>query len=223
MADNVLKKAAFGGFKKSDVLDYVEKLQVQLVEAKRTAEQNKTDKAALEDALLRAEKAEKELGDVKTHNCELEEKVETYRKKLAGYDEELSALEERFTALEENFANLSENEAKVNDIVQDAVRYSEQVVGTAKEEARAVSERAKENISSTAGEINAISEDINKIATDFGTVITRLSDRISTLFTDIGSLATRFEDDTQAKPDAVVAQSNSSEEISDRNRNFNEY
>ncbi len=217
-----MKKTPFGGFKREDVLDYVENLQNQLLESQKkqkeaeskAVDKNDSNESKFKELREKCEKLEAELSEsenaitklkaekeeIKTEKENLiREKEELVTKldecigKINDYDTNLASLQTKLDDLKKNCENLTDSEQQVNTLVMDAVVYSDKIIGKAKDAAKGVSEDAKQAISSTAEEIDGIGFEISKITADFGDVIARLSMKLGALSKEISELTDRFE------------------------------
>lgn len=200
-SEKILRKSAFGGFKKTDVIDYIEKIETAKLEQSKKAAELEEMLAASQDKAVQCSQLESELKLAREKNEILEKQIEALEEKNAHhlenikvYDEKLAALEEKLAKLEESCADISDSEKQINCLVMDAVMYSDKIIGKARDAAKAVSEDAKQSIRATTGEIDSISAQITRISGEFGGVISALSEKLGDLSKDISELTSRFED-----------------------------
>ena len=199
-SEKILRKSAFGGFKKTDVIDYIEKIETARLEQSKRAAELEGRLAEAQDAAALCDELSAELARSREEKAELEKQLEALEEKNAQnlerirvYDENLASLEEKLAKLEESCADISDSEQQINCLVMDAVMYSDKIIGKARDAAKAVSEDAKQSIVDTTGEIDSISAQITRISGEFGSVITALSEKLGALSKNIGELTSRFD------------------------------
>lgn len=199
-SDKILRKSAFGGFKREDVIDYIEKLQAQALADKRSAEESARFAEGLAARANECDRLEKMYEQATEENRELnarlealKEKNDEYERQLYNYGENFALLEAKLSELEERCAQINDSEKQINGLVLDAVLYSDKIIGKARDAARAVSDDARQTITATADEIDSIGSEIGRISGDFSEVIARLSEKLGVLSKDINELTARFD------------------------------
>lgn len=193
MAKETLKKSFFGGFRKEDVIDYIEKIETEKEELAvrlRALEGKAEECSSLESRLDDANGANERL---EAENASLKKQLAESSAEVEKYGEALSAMEQRLEELQKKCEGITNSEKQISGLVMDAVMYSDRIIGKAKDAAKAVSGDACKTITETAGEIDRIGVEIGRISGDFSEVVTRLSAKLSALSTDISELTSRFE------------------------------
>lgn len=162
MSDRILKKSFIGGFRKSDVLDYVEKLQSEnlaLADEAQAGAQVGTElsqvKAELE-ALIEENKALKNANEAMAEeNAHLIARIEEIKSAADESDESkngiIASLEAKCKELEAKCPESSEEAQPESDLakpgkdflIRDALRYSDSLVEKAKDTAQSVLEDAE--------------------------------------------------------------------------------
>lgn len=162
--DNVLKKSAFGGFKKEGVLNYVEQLQAEILSLKKDLNNSVASDEENRKLEKRCEAYECEIGRLKKENSLLEEKndalvsenielmnrikeresaVSDYENKISVCENKLAEIEKKFSEIETLYNKSAQGENKANAMMLDAVNYSEKIIAKANEKAdSAVSDAA---------------------------------------------------------------------------------
>ncbi len=130
----ILKKSVFGGFKKEDVLDYIEMLQKEIVTLKAEANANSANKSELDSLksknveLLRNNAALKEENDkIKGENLTLLEsgaslslKIEEATVKSDCYRKKLEELENKYSEIKEEYSKIVDIRKVSNEITGEA-------------------------------------------------------------------------------------------------------
>ncbi len=169
-SDRILKKAVFGGFNRADVMDYVEKLQsenaalaeeVRLrsedgrrLEAlsreyeKQTAEIKNT-KAMLDDARGRLNSFGQQISRLNDEVKVLKAENDSLKNSLSQKENELSSVSSEFAVLKSD---------KSNSLIQDAMKYSDSLVESAKESAGRALVKAGDSISAASLDIKTAGE-----------------------------------------------------------------
>ncbi len=152
-SDRILKKSAFGGFKKEGVLNYVEELQSEILSLKKelnntvSCEENKKleEKCKQYEASLNEINAlKKSLEDdnkrLTDENKSLTSKYEEALKNTSEYESKvilcenkIAEIEKKFTKIEALYNKASQTDDKANAMMLDAVNYSEKLIAKANE------------------------------------------------------------------------------------------
>jgi len=198
--DRILKKSIFGGFRRSDVLDYIEKLQnenvsladelreksAQYAELESANEQNSDVSDELEALRNEMEELQKTCDALRNENEELKkansEITAKANKNEASYEElghEMQALNEKYSALEEDYGKLSND--KSNALIQDAMRYSDTLVSGA----RKTADKALNDAHSAIG---TVTEDVFSANEQIRTAQQMVEQAMSTVRTNVDNL-----------------------------------
>lgn len=137
----IIKKSIFGGFKKEDVINYIEQLQKEIAELKKTEfefVQLKNDYEILNNKLAQAEQNFKfscqQIDSLKQekaqllskeeeyvlHEKELSSIIEDYERKVVSSEAKISLLEHNISELQDSYARVDEAEKYISDIKMDA-------------------------------------------------------------------------------------------------------
>ncbi len=149
MSEKILKKTAFGGFNKKSVLDYVEKLQAENFELKKSADELSACKKRAEDLSAKADKFFAELEDISKKYDELKADKE----KLLTENAELLLRKE---ALEKNQNVIVENSG--NSLIQNAMIYSDKLIATARDAADDLLNKSSDTVSASSTKVDEASE-----------------------------------------------------------------
>ena len=183
-----MRTSIFGGFKKEDVLTYVESLQNQIEQLKTeisAKEEEISDLSSRVDELtLQCE----ELAQVKS---ELEEKnneteaVKSENSELNVRINELTAVAEEYDnakhKFEKNNIELKKAETRLGAAFLDARKYSDEIVAAANEKAHATSKAISDDISKQASEISYLSQEVERLSKSFTNSMDELRANIAVL------------------------------------------
>ncbi len=120
----ILRKSAFGGFRRADVLELIEKLQRENVELKKAA-------SSLEEGRAELEEAKEKLAGLEGQKAELEARLEKLSADLKA-EKQVSA------------------DDRASEIIRDAAKYADSIVASAKEDAACVLRSARARIEEAA-------------------------------------------------------------------------
>ena len=187
-SEKVLKKSAFGGFKKEGVLDYVEQLQAEILSLKKELNNNKA--SAEENKMLteKCKRFESEIEELKDEKASLKseneklisektalaEEVENaksniadYENKIAMCESKISEIESKFSEIEATYNRAPRTDNKANAMMLDAVNYSEKVIAKANEKANLAVSNAESAVKSALNLVSEASERLKTARTDY--------------------------------------------------------
>ena len=169
----ILKKSVFGGFKRADVLNYVEFLQQENYALKTGADENLRalpgQKAALEE--------EKAL--LMSRVNELSGRVEALESELAA---------EKEKSAESGLNPVAGAEEKSNAVIKDAVKYADSIVAAAKQSAAGVLAEAKGRIDSAAQDIRQANERAKTAQNNLDHSLSSVKDSVDSMLECLGGL-----------------------------------
>ncbi len=165
-SDAVLKKTLFGGFKKSDVIDYIEQIQKENCSLKNELQLKETATSELdglqkEYELLKAkydeqskitEELQNKNNSLMTINAEYSVKLEEKNADAQKASVALANAETKYNELVNDYNQLSGD--KANAVIKDAMKYADSLVAAAKESAAQILAKANNAISSASSEIS---------------------------------------------------------------------
>ena len=187
-AEKIMRTSVFGGFKKEDVISYVEELKKEIESLKADVEKKDgkigelnskvlelTDDCAQLEELKKetAEKSER-ISALENQNAEIVERLETLSKVSEEYSNAKSVIER-------NNREIEAAQARLGAAFLDARKYSENLVAAANEKAHAASKTISEDISKQASEIARLSSEVDKISAIFTKSVDELQANISIL------------------------------------------
>lgn len=221
-AEKILKKSFIGGFKKKDVIDYVEKLQGENSNLVKNLESNKIERDKIElfeneNAELKAvvealteerNSFETELRNVKTENislleqnAELSLKIEEMSGIITDKDDRLIALynekDEEVSALKSKCAELESsieiaNQDKANTLIHDAIAYSDKLVSAARETAEKYVSEVESDVSNAVEQVTKANERLKTARVNFDYSLDSIKDNLDSLINALDELKKEF-------------------------------
>lgn len=184
-----MKTALFGGFKKADVLAYVEKLQLDSADIKSRLEEKINEASEmqkrineLEQKLTLLDVTNKKLAECETEKSDLTAKLavaisenEQYRGKIADY--------------EAKSEKMKRAEKQIGAAYIDARRYSEEIVSNAKAKAKDIGAIASQDIKRESSEIEILLKDVDAISRKFNLSLEQLHKDVYALSSKLNASA----------------------------------
>ncbi len=187
-SERIMRTSIFGGFRREDVLTYVEELQSQIEALKNDVSEKENSINELNDkvvdltrecseiSLLKSELEEKDtaIEALNNENTELKEQVESLTAVSAEY-------ENAKKTIEENNLNIKAAEARLGAAFIDARKYSDEIVAAANDKAHETAKSISTDIQKQAGEISRLSSEVDRISSTFTKSIDELHQNIAIL------------------------------------------
>lgn len=210
MAKDVLfRTSAFGGYKKDDVMDFVENLLTEKSNLERLLAGNTAERSQLASRVAQLEGELADLGKLRSEVLELNSKISEYENAVSDKDdliseltlrvskaeaspdvsEELNSLKAENARLREELEKKSAMERQVGAAMLDARVHSEELVEAAKERAENVTKLVYAAIGETAVKIDDLSAGIGEIARNFTKSVEEVELRIKALTGDMSKTA----------------------------------
>lgn len=197
-SERILRTSIFGGFKREDVLKYVEELKTQIadlnaeLQEKGAAVQTLTEKVdELSAVCEQAKETEKKLDET---NAALQSAVAESANVQAENEalkRQVSTLDEKKAFLEKKSEEVRASEAQLGAAFLDARKYSDEIVNAANKKASETQTEASDNIAKQASEVARLSSDVDALAASF-------TKSIESLHADISALSAKLSKAAQA-------------------------
>ena len=190
--DKILKKSAFGGFKKEDVLDYIEKLQQEIVSLKRDASDcnaYKREAEALKSSVADKDKAAESL---KAENDALKAENASYIEKNASLSlkvEQLNAI------LEKSKEEAAEYKAKYEEMCDEHSKVTDvsKLVSEAKESVSKITSDAKRSVDSVRNDVSAAADRLKTVCVNFESSLSSLKSGTDGLLETLSSASEKLD------------------------------
>lgn len=197
-SERILRTSIFGGFKREDVLQYVEELKGEILVLSEEVKGKTAQLETLQEKVdaLAAECEQAKATEVKLNEtaAALEESQALNTKLVA----ENTALSARFAAMDTEKASMDRkaeeiraSEAQLGAAFLDARKYSDEIVSAANKKANETQAEASDSIAKQATEVARLSADVDALAAT-------LTKSIDDLHADISALSAKLSKAAQA-------------------------
>lgn len=170
----VMKTSIFGGFKKSDVLAYVEKLQLETADVKEQLDNKRNESLELKRKIDELEIRIENLCTVSEKLADKEKEANDLAVKLEIALKENEQFLEKINGYEEKSEKLKRAEKQIGAAYIDARRYSDELVDNAKSKAKDIGAIASQDVKREANEIEQLLKDVDAISRKFNSSLEQL-------------------------------------------------
>ena len=188
----IMKTVMFGGFKKSDVLDFIEKLQVETEDVKKALDLKRTEAIELKNKIDELEDKIEELSKIRDEITEKDAEIKELSEKLDIALSENKQLSEKSFEFDEKSEKLRRAEKQIGAAYIDARRYSDDLVEGAKAKAKDIGAIASQDIKREANEIETLLKDVDLISKKFNSSIEQLHKDVYALSSKLNSSASNL-------------------------------
>ncbi len=190
--DKILKKAAFGGFKKEDVIDYIEKLQQEMVDLKREASDCAAYKREADALRVQNAENEKTIASLQAENDGLKAENSSLTEKNAAIT---LRLEQLTSVAEKNREDAAEAERKYEALNAEFLKITD--INAIAEEARAsvskIASDAKSAVSSARADISAAADRFKTVSVNFESSLVSLKSGTDALLDALSTAAEKID------------------------------
>ena len=196
--DFMFRTSAFGGFKKNEVLDFVENIlnEKSALERQLAACNAKTSQLSAQVNSLQSEL--EDAGKLRSEIAEFSVKINDFETAISDKDTLIKELTERLSKAEANSAD----ESELNLLKEENAKLREELVEQAKERASAVTKAIYAAIGDTAVKIDDLSAGIGEIARNFTKSVEEVELRIKALTGDMSKTAQALISDSVLSDDS---------------------
>ncbi len=188
----IMKTSLFGGFKKSDVLAFIEQLQSETADVQASLDSKREEALELKNKIDELEEKIEELSKVNDQLVEKENEIKDLSDKLELALNENKQLNEKATEFDEKNDKLRRAEKQIGAAYIDARRYSDDLVETAKAKAKDIGAIASQDIKREANEIETLLKDVDLISRKFNSSIEQLHKDVYALSSKLNSSASNL-------------------------------
>ena len=188
----IMKTALFGGFKKSDVLEFIEKLQREMEDVKKSLDSKRTEALELKNKIEDLENKLEELSKVKDEISEKDAQIKRLSEELEKSLAENKVLNEKSYEFDEKSEKLRRAEKQIGAAYIDARRYSDDLVEGAKAKAKDIGAIASQDIKREANEIETLLKDVDLISRKFNSSIEQIHKDVYALSSKLNSSASNL-------------------------------
>ncbi len=207
--DLMFRTSAFGGFKKDEVMDFIEKVLTEKSSLEKQVATNSSQVSQLNAQISSLESELADMGKLRSDIAELSAKINDYENAIDDKDTLIKELTERLSEAQMKAIDNSETEElkrenerlqneldkkrdmerQVGAAMLDARVHSEELVEQAKERANSVTKAVYAAIGDTAVKIDDLSAGIGEIARNFTKSVEEVELRIKALTGDMSKTA----------------------------------
>ena len=188
----IMKTSLFGGFKKSDVLAFIEQLQSETADVQAALDSKREETLELKNKIEELEEKLEDLSVVNEKLSEKEKEVSELTQKLEEALKENKQLSEKSVEFDEKTEKLRRAEKQIGAAYIDARRYSDDLVENAKIKAKDIGAFASQDIKREASEIEALLKDVDAISRKFNSSIEQLHKDVYALSSKLNSSASNL-------------------------------
>lgn len=185
----IMKTTLFGGFKKSDVLNYVEQLQTETADIKSLLDAKREESLELKRKIDELEVKLDSLTAVNDRLAEKEKEVSELAVKLEFALKENQQYSEKIAEYDEKSEKLRRAEKQIGAAYIDARRYTDDLVDNAKAKAKDIGAIASQDVKNQASEIEQLLKDVDAISRKFNSSLEQLHKDVYALGTKLNSSA----------------------------------
>lgn len=197
-SERILRTSIFGGFRREDVLSYVEELKGEIAELREELK-GKVEKidtlCEMADNLSRAceeaKETEQKLSEVTAALKAEQQKNETLAAENAELSKRVGAIDSEKAAMEQKAAEIRASEAQLGAAFLDARKYSDEIVSAANQKANETQSEVSDSIAKQATEVAKLSADVDALSAT-------LSKSIESLHADISALSVKLSKAAQS-------------------------
>ena len=170
----IMKTSIFGGFKKADVLKYVEELQQETNNIQEQLDEKRTESLDLKKKIDELEIRIENLSAINEKLAEKEKECAELNVKLEYALKENKQYSERLSEFQEKSEKLKRAEKQLGAAYIDARRYSDEIVDNAKAKAKDIGAIACQDIKREANEIEQLLKDVDTISRKFNSSLEQI-------------------------------------------------
>ena len=185
----VMKTAVFGGFKKSDVLAYIEQLQTETAEIKSSLDAKREESIELKRKIDELEVKLENFSQISDKLSEREKEVADLTLKLELALAENKKFSEKIAEYDEKSEKLRRAEKQIGAAYIDARRYSDDLIDSAKAKAKDIGAIASQDVKREANEIEQLLKDVDAISRKFNSSLEQLHKDVYALGTKLNTSA----------------------------------
>lgn len=170
----VMKTTLFGGFKKADVLAYIETLQTDTADIKKKLDEKSNESEKLSNKLSELEEKLSELNEVNSKLAEKEKEVADLTSRLGDVIAENGRYREQLDEYQGKSERLARAEKQIGAAYIDARRYSDALLDDARGKAKDIGAIASQDIKREANEIEMLLKEIDVISRKFNSSLDQI-------------------------------------------------
>lgn len=188
----VMKTAVFGGFKKSDVLDYIESLQNDAADLTSELDKRRAEALELRQKIEELEEKVSELSENSKSIAEKDARISDLEEMLKNSKDESAQYKEKLFEYQNKSERLTRAEKQIGAAYIDARRYSDEIIDNAKARAKDIGALASQDVKHQANEIEQLLRDVDAVSKKFNSSLEQLHKDVYALSTKLNSSASNL-------------------------------
>lgn len=187
-----MKTAVFGGFKKSDVLDYIEDLQNDVADLTSELDRKRMESLELRKKIDLLEDKVNEMSKISDELSEKEKIIAEQNDRLSQIDKECAQYRDRLFEYQNKSERLARAEKQIGAAYIDARRYSDEIIDNAKSKAKDIGALASQDVKYQANEIEQLLRDVDAVSKKFNSSLEQLHKDVYALSTKLNNSASNL-------------------------------
>lgn len=188
----IMKTSLFGGFKKSDVLDYIENLQNDAADLNSELDKKRKESLELRKKIEELEEKVSELSEISKAIEEKDARISELGEKLRNSKDECAQYKEKLFEYQDKSERLSRAEKQIGAAYIDARRYSDEIIDNAKSKAKDIGALASQDVKHQANEIEQLLRDVDAVSKKFNSSLEQLHKDVYALSTKLNTSASNL-------------------------------
>lgn len=189
---NAMKTSIFGGFRKSDVIAYIEELQNNSAEISAQLDEKKKEALNLRKSIEDLEDKVDELSKISSQIDEKDKIIADLQAKLDASSKESTQYRQRLFEYQDKSEKLARAEKQIGAAYIDARRYSDEIIDNAKAKAKDVGALASQDVKHQANEIEQLLRDVDAVSKKFNSSLEQLHKDVYALSTKLNNSASNL-------------------------------
>lgn len=189
---NIMKTALFGGFKKSDVLSYIENLQNNTADLTSELDKKRSEALELRNKIDDLEEKVSALSEISKKIDEKDALISELEAKLKNANNESAQYRERLFEYQDKSERLARAEKQIGAAYIDARRYSDEIIDNAKSKAKDIGALASQDVKRQANDIEQLLRDVDAVSKKFNSSLEQLHKDVYALSTKLNTSASNL-------------------------------
>lgn len=188
----IMKTSVFGGFKKSDVLAYIENLQNNTADLTSELDRKREEAVDLRKKIDDLEEKVSSLSEISKKIEEKDALISELEAKLRNANSESAQYRERLFEYQDKSERLSRAEKQIGAAYIDARRYSDEIIDHAKSKAKDIGALASQDVKTQANDIEQLLRDVDAVSKKFNSSLEQLHKDVYALSTKLNNSASNL-------------------------------
>ncbi len=188
----IMKTSVFGGFKKSDVLAYIENLQNDTAEVSAELDKKRAESLELRKKIETLEERVESLSELSRNVEEKDAAISDLEIKLQDALAEASRYKGRLLEYQDKNERIARAEKQIGAAYIDARRYSDEIIDNAKSKAKDIGALASQDVKSQANDIEQLLRDVDAVSKKFNSSLEQLHKDVYALSKKLNSSASNL-------------------------------